>query len=94
VIQRSPCRIKGAGNAKAAERPTLSVLEVQELTQAMPEQYRALVRLLVWSGIRTGEAAALQRKDLQLSSNARTLTVRARIYKVKRVSTKLRVSRN
>jgi hypothetical protein len=25
VIQRNPCRIKGAGNAKAAERPTLSL---------------------------------------------------------------------
>jgi integrase len=83
VIQRNPCRIKGAGNAKAAERPTLSLPEVQELAQAMPEHYRALVQLLVWSGIRTGEAAALQRKDLQLSSAAPTLTVRERVYKVK-----------
>ena len=83
MIQRNPCRIKGAGNAKAAERPTLSLPEVQELAQAMPEHYRALVQLLVWSGIRTGEAAALQRKDLQLSSAAPTLTVRERVYKVK-----------
>ncbi len=85
VIQRNPCRIKGAGNAKAAERPTLSLPEVQELTQAMPEHYKALVQLLVWSGIRIGEAAALQRKDLQLSSDAPTLTVRERVYKVKGV---------
>jgi len=85
VIQRNPCRIKGAGNAKAAERPTLSLPEVQELTQAMPDHYRALVQLLVWSGIRIGEAAALQRKDLQLSSAAPTLAVRERVYKVKGV---------
>ena len=83
VIPRNPCKIKGAGNAKAAERPTLSLPEVQELTQAMPDRYKALVQLLVWSGIRIGEAAALQRRDLHLPGNSPTLTVRERVYKVK-----------
>ena len=83
VIPRNPCKIKGAGNAKAAERPTLSLPEVQELTQAMPDRYKALVQLLVWSGIRIGEAAALQRRDLHLTGNSPTLTVRERVYKVK-----------
>jgi len=82
IIQRNPCRIKGAGNTKAAERPTLSLPEIRELTQAMPERYRALVPLLAWSGIRIGEAAALQRKDLQLSGDVPTLTVTQTYYKI------------
>ena len=85
VITRNPCKIKGAGNAKAAERSTFSLPEVQELTQAMPDRYKALVQLLVWSGIRKGEAAALRRRDLQLTGNAPTLTVRERVYKVEGV---------
>ena len=85
VIPQNPCKIKGAGDAQATERPTLSVPQVQELTQAMPEHYRALVQLLVRSGIRIGEAAAFQRKDSQPLSNAPTLAVWARIYKVKGV---------
>jgi len=85
VITRNPCKIKGAGNAKASERSTFSLPEVQELTQAMPDRYKALVQLLVWSGIRKGEAAALRRRDLQLTGNAPTLTVRERVYKVEGV---------
>jgi integrase len=85
VLPQNPCKIKGAGDAQATERPTLSLPQVQELTQAMSEHYRALVQLLVWSGIRIGEAAAFQRKDLQLSINTPTLAVWARIFKVKGV---------
>ena len=82
IIPRNPCKIKGAGNAKAAERDTLSLPEVEQLTEVVPDHYKALVQLLVWSGIRKGEAAALQRKDLHLTGNAPTLTIRERVYKV------------
>lgn len=85
VIPQNPCKIKGAGDAQATERPTLSLPQVQELTQAMPEHYRTPGQFLVWSGIRIGEAAAFQRKDSQPLSNAPTLAVWARIYKVKGV---------
>ena len=44
IIQRNPCRIKGAGNTKAAERPALGLPEIRDLAQAMPEHYRALVQ--------------------------------------------------
>lgn len=60
IIQRNPCRIKGAGNTKAAERPALGLPEIRDLAQARPEHYRALVQLLVWSGSRIGEGAVLQ----------------------------------
>jgi hypothetical protein len=31
IIDRNPCRIRGGGDEKAAERPTLSVAQVQQL---------------------------------------------------------------
>ena len=87
VTPQNPFRIKGAGDAQATERPTLSLPQVQELTQAMPEHYRAPGQFLVWSGIRIGEAAAFQRKDLQLS-------IDAPLWLFGRVSSKLRVYSN
>ena len=85
MTPQNPFRIKGVGDAQATERPTLSLPQVQELTQAMPEHYRAPGQFLVWSGIRIGEAAAFQRKDSQPSSNAPTLAVWARFFKVRGV---------
>jgi len=82
LLPRNPCKIKGAGVAKAAGNPNLTLPEVQQLAEAVPDRYRALVHLLVWSGVRIGEAAALRRRDLQVSGNHPTLTVRERVYKV------------
>lgn len=82
LIPANPCRVKGAGNVRAAERPTLSVIEVQALADTVPVRYAALVHLLTWSGVRIGEAAALQRRDLDLDTDSPTLTVREREYLV------------
>ncbi|MHB1166838.1 MAG: site-specific integrase [Candidatus Nanopelagicales bacterium] len=43
------------------------------------------MHLLVWSGLRIGEAAALQRRDLDLTTGYATLSVRQRVYPVKGV---------
>ena len=53
--------------AQAAERPVLSIPEVQSLALEVPDRYEALVHPLVWSGLRIGEAAALQSRDLDLT---------------------------
>ena len=66
VIGQSPCRIKGAGNEKAAERPVATVEDVQRIAELMPERMRALVLLVAWTGLRRGEAFALERRDLDL----------------------------
>ncbi|MBQ0984914.1 tyrosine-type recombinase/integrase [Streptomyces sp. F63] len=66
LIQRNPCRIKGAGVTKTAERPFLTVAEVFHLADAVPARYRMLVLLAAFTSLRFGELAALQRHDVDL----------------------------
>jgi integrase len=74
VIQRNPCRIKGAGAAKTAERPFLEVSEVFQLADAVPSRFRVFILLAAFTGLRFGELAALQRHDIDLER--RTVAVR------------------
>ncbi|MGV9244667.1 tyrosine-type recombinase/integrase [Streptomyces sp. NPDC003710] len=74
LIQRNPCRIKGAGTATHAERPFLSVPEVYRLADAVPPHCRALVLMAAFCALRFGELAALERRDVDLE--ARTVSVR------------------
>ncbi len=85
LVTANPCRIKGASSRNAAERPVLSIPEVLALADEVPDRYEALVQLLVWSGLRIGEAAALQRRDLDLTPGYASLSVRERVYWVKGV---------
>ena len=64
VIAKTPCRIDGAGAEHPAERPTVSVAEVEVLTREMPERMRLIVELAVWCGLRQGELLALRRMDI------------------------------
>ncbi len=65
VIATNPCRVKSAGVAKAA-RPSRSITpdEVRALAAAVPARYSPLVLVLVWGGLRFGEATALRRRDV------------------------------
>ncbi|WP_308290418.1 tyrosine-type recombinase/integrase [Streptomyces meridianus] len=74
LIQRNPCRIKGAGTTKTAERPFLDIGEVFALADAVPGRYRVLILLAAFTGLRFGELAALQRCDVDLER--RTVAVR------------------
>ena len=72
VIRRNPCRIKGADQEHAAERPTLTAAQVAELARRMPPRLVALVMLATYASLRWGELAALRRADLDLdAANAR-----------------------
>ena len=85
LVAANPCHVKGASARKAAERPVLSIPEVLALADEVPDRYEALVHLLVWSGLRVGEAAALQRRDLDLTPGRARLSVRERVYRLKGV---------
>ena len=73
VIRRNPCRIKGAGQEKSAERPVLTVPRVYALAAATDERYRTLVLLAAFTSLRWGELAALRRADIDVQ--ARTVRV-------------------
>jgi integrase len=64
IVQRNPCRVRGAGQDRSPERPVLSVGEVVALAKVMPERYRALVLLAAFGSLRWGELAALRRCDI------------------------------
>jgi integrase len=68
LIRRNPCRIKGAGDDTAPERPILSIPEVYAVADAIGPRYRALVLLGTFASMRLGELAALRRADIDLEA--------------------------
>jgi integrase len=68
VIRRNPCRIRGADQEHAAERPTLTPGQVAALARRMPPRLVALVMLGTYASLRWGELAALRRGDLDLTA--------------------------
>ena len=60
-ILSNPCRVKGAGQEKAAEHPVASAEQVLVIADAIDPQYRALVILGAWCSLRFGELAGLRR---------------------------------
>lgn len=77
----SPCRIRGAGSAKRVVKIEPATLDqLAFATAAMPAQYRAMVLLASWCGLRFGELAELRRKDVDLKNgvlHVRRAVVRA-----------------
>jgi integrase len=80
LIPANPCRVRGAGQAKRVRRiKPASLAELEALTAAMPEQYRLMVLLASWCGLRFGELAELRRSDVDLRTgvvNVRRAVVR------------------
>jgi integrase len=66
LIVKSPCQVKGAGNARSAERPVLSVAELSAAADTVPDRYRLAVLLSAWCQLRRGEVLGLQRRDIDL----------------------------
>ena len=65
LIAVNPCTIRGAGNSKRVHKIKPATLaELETLTAAMPQRYRAMVLLASWCGLGFGELAELRRKDL------------------------------
>ncbi|PXY38595.1 integrase [Prauserella flavalba] len=64
IMQRNPCRIRGADRENPAERPVLSVAQVFDLAGRMPDRFRALVLLAAFASLRWGEVTALRRCDV------------------------------
>jgi integrase len=66
MIGSSPCRVKGASEEAAAERPTASIAEVTAAVAAVPENYRLAPLLAAWVQLRRSEVLGLQRRDVDL----------------------------
>jgi integrase len=66
VLAANPCKVKGAGEGKADERPVASIAEVTALADSVDPRWRAMVLLAYWCSLRLGELRALRRKDVDL----------------------------
>lgn len=75
ILDRNPCRIRGAGESHPAERPVLTIEQVIELSERMPDRFRALIPTATFASLRWGEVSALHRCDMDLVDRA--ITVRA-----------------
>lgn len=65
LILRTPCHIRGGSvKDRATATEVLGPLEVVRLADAMPMNYRALVYLAAYSGLRMGELFELRRRDV------------------------------
>jgi integrase len=74
MIRRNPCRIPGADKENSAERPALTVAQVLKLADLMPARFRALVIVSTFACLRWGEAIALQRQDVNLTTRVIRVT--------------------
>lgn len=77
LIRTNPCRIRGAGQERAEERPLASTSLVLELADAIGDRYCALVLTVGFLGARTGEALGLRRCDVDLVRGVLQVRVQA-----------------
>ncbi|MFB7332400.1 tyrosine-type recombinase/integrase [Streptomyces adustus] len=82
LIQRNPCRIKGGGKEKAAERRIATVAQVDALATAVGMRWRLMVYLGAYGPLRPEELAGLRRRDVDLD----TLRVRVRLAEPERMN--------
>jgi hypothetical protein len=69
VIDVNPCAIRGAGSVRRASKTkVLSASEINELRDAMPERFRALIVLASFGTMRFGELTELRRRDVDLGT--------------------------
>lgn len=69
LLDHNPCRIRGASNTPRAKdvRPA-SLDELDDIGDAMPTRFRALVLLCAWCALRAGEVLELRRGDVDLAA--------------------------
>ena len=68
LVRRNLCRIKGAGQHVADERPTATLDEVFAIAEAIQPRYRLLVLLATFAQLRFGEMVALRRGSFDLEA--------------------------
>lgn len=64
IIGRNPCRVPGADKENPDQRPVLTVAQVFQLAEEMPERFRVMVLLAAFASLRFGEVTALRHCDI------------------------------
>lgn len=80
IIPRNPALKARIGRTERREMTVLTPAEIQVLLRRVSDHYRPLIMTLYGTGLRLGEATALQVRDIHLEHTPPTLTV-ARAWK-------------
>ncbi|WP_331452995.1 tyrosine-type recombinase/integrase [Streptomyces sp. SS162] len=75
LIRRNPCRIRGAGQERAPERPIATVEQVYAVADAMGPRWRLMVLLGAFATLRPEELAELRRGDVDLDTGTLRITL-------------------
>ncbi|MDT4931453.1 MAG: hypothetical protein QOF92_4320 [Pseudonocardiales bacterium] len=73
--ERGGLRSGGAGDEKPAERPVLTMRQVQALCMVVPPRFSAFIAVTTFASLRWGEVTALHRRVIDLGAGV--ITVRA-----------------
>jgi len=66
LIQRNPCRVKGAGRPSSRKRPTFTDEDVEKILRTATEpQMRILLQVLMGTALRIGELVALDWEHIE-----------------------------
>lgn len=69
IIDRNPCRVRGAGKPEAKKRTgAVTVEEGTVYLAAVPAQHRLALMMSLWCGFRSGEVPGLRRRDVDLKN--------------------------
>lgn len=82
MIQENPCKVRAGSQKQAAKQ--IQVLTVAQLTQyldAIPDPYRVALTLAGWCGLRSGEVRALRLQDIDLGRGV--VSVRRGVVRLK-----------
>lgn len=83
VVTENPCQIKSAAKPpKPRDVRPLTTDELDRVAEAAPEQYRVAVYVAAWCGIRSGELFELRRKDIHVSGDKTTISIRRQVTRV------------
>jgi integrase len=66
-IAINPCKVRGAGVERTAERPFVDADIVVRLAASIDDRYSALVLLAGFGGLRLGELLGLRRRDIDVA---------------------------
>jgi integrase len=69
LLPSNPCQIERVMNPQRKREPViLSVAELADLANRVPERLKALVLVSAWCGVRWGEVIELRRKDIDVDA--------------------------
>ena len=75
LVARNPCRRIAVPRTERREMVALEPREIEALLAVVDEHWKPLILTLLGTGLRVGEATALQVRDLHLTDSPPTLTV-------------------